>query len=49
MRKFSLLLYIFIIGFLLNLIWENFQAPLYEGFTNFWEHFMMCFWMLEIR
>ena len=44
MRKVRLLLYIFIIGFLLNLIWENVQAPLYEGFTNFWEHFMMCFW-----
>ena len=44
MRKFRLLIYIFIIGFLLNLIWENVQAPLYEGYTNLWDHFMMCFW-----
>ena len=39
-----LILSIFGIGFLLNLIWENVQAPLYEGYTNFWDHFMMCFW-----
>ena len=39
-----LILSIFFIGFFLNLIWENVQAPLYEGYTNFWDHFMMCFW-----
>ena len=39
-----LILSIFGMGFLLNLIWENVQAPLYEGYTNFWDHFMMCFW-----
>ena len=44
MKKFRLIFYIFIMGFLLNLIWENAQAPLYEGYTNFWDHFMMCFW-----
>lgn len=37
------MLMIFIIGFLLNLIWENAQGPLYKGFTNFWDHFWICF------
>ena len=39
-----LILTIFFIGFFLNLVWENVQAPLYEGYTNFWDHFIMCFW-----
>ena len=39
-----LILSIFFIGFFLNLIWENVQAPLYQRYTNFWDHFMMCFW-----
>ena len=44
MKKARLIFSIFMIGFLLNLVWENAQAPLYEGYTNFWNHFMMCFW-----
>ena len=44
MKKARLIFSIFIIGFLLNLVWENAQAPLYEGYTNFWSHFMVCFW-----
>ena len=44
MKVPQLILSVFFVGFLLNLIWENVQAPLYEGFTNFWDHFMMCFW-----
>jgi hypothetical protein len=44
MKKVRLILYIIIIGFLLNLIWENAQAPLYEGYESFWQHFMICFW-----
>ncbi len=34
---------VFGIGFGLNLVWENLQAPLYAGFTNFSHHFWMCF------
>lgn len=30
------------IGLLLNLAWENFQAPLYQGYSNFWQHFPIC-------
>lgn len=30
------------IGFLLNVIWENAQAPLYQGYENFWQHFLIC-------
>lgn len=25
-----------------NLIWENLQAPLYQGYSNFWQHFPIC-------
>ncbi|MGK7392896.1 MAG: hypothetical protein ACNS60_21260 [Candidatus Cyclobacteriaceae bacterium M2_1C_046] len=44
MKKGHLVFYIFLTAFLLNLVWENAQAPLYEGYTNFWDHFMICFW-----
>ena len=30
------------ISFLLNLVWENAQAPLYNGYQNFWQHFWIC-------
>ncbi|HAI98319.1 TPA: hypothetical protein DCL30_02100 [Candidatus Peribacteria bacterium] len=30
-------------SFILNLFWENLQAPLYAGFTSFHEHFWICF------
>lgn len=26
----------------LNLAWENLQAPLYQGYSNFWQHFPIC-------
>lgn len=34
---------VFIIGFGTNLLWENAQASFYVGYTNFWQHFTMCF------
>lgn len=37
-------LFIFITGFLLNLIWENLQAPFYEEFDFSFKHFMYCFY-----
>ena len=40
--KYSLCMYVVVIGFLLNLIWENAQAPLYEGYNGFFEHFWTC-------
>lgn len=33
----------FIISFFTNLLWENAQAPLYVGYTSFWQHFSLCF------
>ena len=30
-------------SFLLHLLWENLQAPLYVGFTSFRQHFWICF------
>lgn len=31
------------VGLLLNVVWENLQAPLYQGYNNFWQHFPICF------
>ena len=42
--KKRLLLYITAIGFLLNLIWEVAQRPLYEGYVNLWYHLPTCLW-----
>ena len=43
MRK-KILLFLLIAGvsFLLNVAWENLQAPLYQGYSNFWQHFPIC-------
>lgn len=30
------------IAFVINLIWENAQAPLYAGYTSFGQHFWIC-------
>lgn len=30
-------------SFVLHLFWENLQAPLYEGFMSFQQHFWICF------
>ena len=29
-------------SFLFHLLWENFQAPLYQGYTSFNQHFWIC-------
>lgn len=42
-HKIQILLSIVGISFSLNLIWENLQAPLYQGYSNFWQHFLICF------
>ncbi len=31
-----------VVSFILNLIWENAQAPLYAGYAGFVEHFPIC-------
>lgn len=36
------LLSIFAVAFLLNLVWENAQALLYQGYESFWQHFWIC-------
>jgi hypothetical protein len=41
--KYQLSILIFATGFLLNLIWEIVQLPLYEGFTDYKDHFWGCF------
>ncbi len=30
------------ISLLLNFVWENLQAPLYQGYSNFWQHLPIC-------
>lgn len=32
----------FAASFLLHLLWENLQAPLYHGYTSFGQHFWIC-------
>jgi hypothetical protein len=45
MNRFAVLaVNIAVISFLLNLVWENAQAPLYAGYVGFWQHFALCFW-----
>ena len=44
LRSFRLLLFLVSITFVLNLIWDNAQAPLYAGYENFWQHFLLCLW-----
>jgi hypothetical protein len=39
----NLILFIASIGFFSNVIWENAQAPLYLGYSDFWQHFPACF------
>ena len=43
-KKFNVryLFFFIVLSFILNIIWENLQAPLYAGFTSFYDHFPMC-------
>lgn len=43
-RFIALIANIVVVSFLLNIVWENEQAPLYAGYTGFWQHFKICFW-----
>ena len=40
--KKRVILYLFITAFIINLIWENLQAPLYTGYQSFGQHFLFC-------
>ncbi len=42
-RLSKVVLFLTVIGFVSNIIWENLQAPLYEGYNSFWQHFNICF------
>ena len=33
-----------IIAFVLHIVWENAQAPLFLGYVSFIQHFPMCVW-----
>jgi len=39
-RQIGLLTFI---AFILHIIWENAQAPLFQGYTSFTQHFPICF------
>lgn len=30
------------VSLLLNIVWENAQAPLYQEYSNFWQHLLIC-------
>jgi len=42
-RTVHKLVLVFAIAFVINLIWENAQAPLYQGYESFTQHFQLCF------
>lgn len=31
-----------LVSFVFHIIWENAQAPLYQGYESFWQHFPVC-------
>jgi len=33
---------IILVSFVLNLVWENLEAPLYQSYQGFWSHFPLC-------
>ena len=33
-----------VIAFLLHVVWENSQAPLFAGYSSLGQHFPMCLW-----
>lgn len=41
-KKISGFILFFVASFVLHLVWENFQAPLFEGFSSFGQHFPRC-------
>ena len=38
----KMILFYFVISFILHLLWENLQAPLYADFISFQQHFLLC-------
>lgn len=41
-KETRIILILSVVAFILNLIWENAQAPFYQGYENFWQHFWIC-------
>lgn len=41
--RLSPLLPFFGSSFVFHMLWENLQAPLFEGYTSFGQHFWVCF------
>lgn len=41
-KLIKILLVIAGISLVLNLVWENLQAPLYQGYSSFWQHLPVC-------
>lgn len=42
LKSAKILALVFFAGFITNLIWENLQAPLYQGYEGFIAHFLFC-------
>lgn len=43
MKLVKIILSILIVSFILNIAWENANAPLYKWFIDYSNHFKMCF------
>jgi len=42
MRTGKQIIYLSLTAFILHVIWENAQAPLFQGYTSFSQHFSAC-------
>jgi len=42
MKTEKQIIFLFLIAFVLHIVWENAQAPLFQGYASFAAHFPMC-------
>ncbi|MDP3956266.1 MAG: hypothetical protein Q8Q18_03430 [bacterium] len=42
MKTGKQIIFLSLIAFVLHIVWENMQAPLFQGYTSFVAHFPMC-------
>ena len=36
------IIFLSLIAFILHIVWENVQAPLFQGYASFSQHFFVC-------
>lgn len=43
MKTGKQIVFLSLVAFILHIIWENVQMPLFQGYTSFVQHFPVCF------